>query len=99
MRKTNRKIFFFHATAIFIVSYFVYHSIFGNRGLIRLISLNNDLSKKEILLSTKKEQKEKLQLQINLLYDHNLDLDLLDELARKDFAILKEQEKLLILKK
>ena len=45
------------------------------------------------------EQKDKLQQQVNLLYDDNLDLDLLDELARKAFAILKKNEKLLILKK
>lgn len=99
MRKSNKKKFSFHAISILLISYFVYHSIFGNRGLIKLINLYNEVSKKEILLSVKKVQKEKLQLQINLLYDYNLDLDLLDELARKDFAVLKEQEKLLILKR
>ena len=64
-----------------------------------LVSLNNQLSQKKISLYTKKEQKDKLQQQVNLLYDDNLDLDLLDELARKAFAILKKNEKLLILKK
>ena len=74
-------------------------SLFNYEKKILINELILDLKLGYYDFEKEKEQKVKLQLQINLLYDHNLDLDLLDELARKDFAVLKEQEKLLILKK
>tara|TARA_B110000503_G_C7150701_1_gene415035 strand:+ start:1158 stop:1472 length:315 start_codon:yes stop_codon:yes gene_type:complete len=99
MKKSVIKNFFFHSVALFLIIYFTYHSLFGKRGLVESINFSRDIRKKAILLRTKQALREKIQQKVNLLQDEDLDLDLLDELSRKNFSVLKKAETILVLRK
>ena len=79
----------------FIFFYFVFHLITGERGLLAYVRLKNQMEE------TKKEaaavQQEKLNFSRNVagLRDDSLNLDLVEELARKDLGYSKKDEVIL----
>ena len=64
------------------VTYFIYHSIQGERGVLSMFRLKQklELAKAELNLMT--SQRESLEHRVHLLRPDNLDLDLLEERAR-----------------
>lgn len=79
----TKSLFIGFFVAIFTILYFGYFIIFGDKGLITLINLNKQIENKEI---TKQEFLSKMRAQKNMVDGMNpnsLDVDLLDEQARK----------------
>lgn len=62
--------------------YFVFHGISGDRGLLKLLYLKNEISEAQKIAETYHQQKNKLEEKVKLLSSSSLDLDLLDERAR-----------------
>lgn len=62
--------------------YFVFHGISGDRGLLKLLYLKNEISEARKIADTYHQQKTKLEEKVKLLSSSSLDLDLLDERAR-----------------
>lgn len=95
MRKRGKISFMFSIITfvfIFAIFYFIYHAFVGERGYIKMISLNKEIAQKNTLLKKIREDKEKLENKTRLLYEKSLDKDYLDELSRKYFGLIGENE-------
>lgn len=63
--------------------YFSYHIISGQKGLLHMASLKKELRYTRMTLDEKIARRTALESKVNMLYEHSLDKDLLDEQVRK----------------
>ena len=97
MFKIIKKNFFLSITT-FLILYFFFNLLDGERGLLSYLKKKQtliDLQNKELLLSNKIKN---LELKNSLLTD-NLDLDFIEILIREKFLFGKKEETLYIIKK
>ena len=97
MFKIIKKNFFLLITT-FLILYFFFNLLDGERGLLSYLKKKQsliDLQNKELLLSNKIKN---LELKNSLLTD-NLDLDFIEILIREKFLFGKKEETLYIIKK
>ena len=83
-RIRHRNNHFISATlCISLFSYFCYHAVSGDRGIVTLFKLSSRVQ--ELQASAEQTHTERLQLEhkVSLLKPSSLDLDMLDEQARK----------------
>ena len=66
----------------FLIFYFGFQALTGDRGLLSLNSRNETLAEKSAELTQLRAQREELQVRARLLRDDHLSRDLLDERAR-----------------
>ena len=71
------------AIGICIVSYFVYHVIHGDRGLIAWRSLGQRLATAGVELNQIRTERNILEHRVGLLRPESLDPDMLDEWSRR----------------
>jgi len=76
--------------------YFAYHAISGERGLVRLISLRQEISKAQRISESFKIRKSNLEKKVRLLSSDSLDLDLLDERSRIVLNMAGEDEYIIL---
>lgn len=88
----NKKSFIIICVCISAIFYFLFYTIFGNRGILDYFKLQNTLQERNLV-------KDKLFMKIedkkNLVYgmqNQSLDLDLLDEQVRKNLGYAKNNE-------
>ena len=89
---------FFLSISTFLILYFFFNLLDGERGLLSYLKKKKsliDLQNKELLLSNKIKN---LELKNSLLTD-NLDLDFIEILIRQNFLFGKKEETLYIIKK
>ena len=89
---------FFLSISTFLILYFFFNLLDGERGLLSYLKKKKsliDLQNKELLLSNKIKN---LELKNSLLTD-NLDLDFIEILIREKFLFGKKKETLYIIKK
>ena len=89
---------FFLSISTFLILYFLFNLLDGERGLLSYLKKKQaliDLQNKELLLSNKIKN---LELKNSLLTD-NLDLDFIEILIREKFLFGKKEETLYIIKK
>ena len=89
---------YFLLVSTFLILYFFFNLLSGQRGLISYFEKNqilNNLQKEELLLIN---QTRDLDLKNSLLSD-NLDLDYIEILIRERFLLGKNNEKIYIIKK
>ena len=89
---------FFLSISTFLILYFFFNLLDGERGLLSYLKKKKsliDLQNKELLLSNKIKN---LELKNSLLSD-NLDLDFIEILIREKFLFGKKEETLYIIKK
>ena len=89
---------FFLSISTFLILYFFFNLLDGERGLLSYLKKKKsliDLQNKELLLSNKIQN---LELKNSLLTD-NLDLDFIEILIRQKFLFGKKEETLYIIKK
>ena len=89
---------FFLSISTFLILYFLFNLLDGDRGLLSYLKKKKsliDLQNKELLLSNKIKN---LELKNSLLTD-NLDLDFIEILIRQKFLFGKKEETLYIIKK
>ena len=97
MFKIIKKNFFLSITT-FLILYFFFNLLDGERGLLSYLKKKKsliDLQNKELLLSNKIKN---LELK-NSLLTNNLDLDFIEILIREKFLFGKKEETLYIIKK
>lgn len=78
--------------ACLITIYFVYHIFQGERGVISWFVLSKKVQEETSQLKLLEEEKEFLKRRVSLLNPNNLDLDILEELARKLLNYAKTNE-------
>ncbi len=62
--------------------YMGYQGLYGNRGLVNLFELNEDIERLEYQLAKKEQERDLLEIRTRLLRPESLDLDLLEERSR-----------------
>ena len=83
---------------VFLFFYFSYFTISGDRGLLRYMYLNKEITQAQKISDQFSAQKNKLEEKVKLLSSSSLDVDLLEERARivlnyvgeDEFIILEE---------
>ena len=88
---------YFLLISIFLIFYFVFNLVSGERGLFSYIEkkeLLSNLKKEELSLTNKIEEKEHK----NSLLSTNLDLDYIETLIRERFLFGKKDETIYIIK-
>lgn len=78
--------------AFLITFYFVYHIFQGERGVISWFVLSKKVQDEEEKLKQLLVQKEQIERRVSLLNPNSIDLDLLEELARKLLNYSKKNE-------
>lgn len=99
LKFTHLKSVFFTIFIAILTCYFVYHTIYGDRGLIALAKLSNDVQIKQQELDSLTKERIKLENKINVFNDKNMDLDLLDQQVRKILGYADPEETVLIITK
>ena len=80
------------AIAIAFLSYFSYHSINGDLGLIATEKFERMRVERAAHLAKLVEQRESLERQVQLLSDGSLEKDMLDEAARYQLNVSRSDE-------
>ncbi len=75
-----------------ICVYFTNDIIHGKRGLIAQIKLRDELTELNVELEEQQVEIQKIKTKLSQLSVDNLDLDLLDELARKKLVFIHHEE-------
>ena len=89
---------YFLLISVFLIFYFVFNLVSGERGLFSYIEkkeLLSNLKKEELALTNKIEDMDHK----NSLLSNNLDLDYIETLIRERFLFGKENETIYIIKK
>ncbi|AWK87057.1 FtsB family cell division protein [Azospirillum thermophilum] len=65
-----------------VVAYFAYYAIHGDRGLVAMQQIQNEIAQAESILKQVSAERELMERRAQLLRGDHLDLDMLDERAR-----------------
>lgn len=68
---------------VFLTLYFSAYAVFGSRGVLAMAFLKSDLDYKQEQLVEIQEKTQKLSHRVTLMRPDSLDLDMLDEQARR----------------
>ncbi|MBV0899447.1 MAG: septum formation initiator family protein [Wolbachia endosymbiont of Fragariocoptes setiger] len=97
-RKKQRLIYLGIIAFLFLLTlYFTVNTITGERGLLTLSSLENNLEYNKSLLTDILLQQENLKNKISGLYEKSLSLDLLDEQAKNTLGYVSNDELMLVI--
>lgn len=77
---------------ILLLGYFTYHVVSGDRGLFALIELSKKVDDSKSELDVVNAERLDLEHRVSLLRDESLDLDLLDEQARRLLGYVAPEE-------
>lgn len=83
------------AFVLFLLTYFVYHLIQGERGILSWIRLNQTIQERETTLADLKKTQENLARRVGLLHPQNLDKDMLEERVRTVLNFAEKEEMVL----
>ena len=95
----NFKAVWVNSVILLLIAYFCYHSFSGQRGFIAFLRLNKDIKEKVIELSSLEKERQSIENKVKLLYPNTLDIDMLDEIARREMGLIAKEEKVIILTK
>ena len=93
---TNKATNFYTSLLLVSFAYFIFHFFNGNHGLISLIDTKKEINKSEKKLDKIVSKKLTLQHKVSLLKQDSLDLDTLDEQARKILGYSSKSEKVFL---
>ncbi|MBE6449056.1 MAG: septum formation initiator family protein [Alphaproteobacteria bacterium] len=79
-----------------VMCYFIYHTISGDRGLLKYIYLKQEIVKAEKVAEQYSLQKKELEEKVKHLSNASLDLDLLEERARIVLNMANDDEFILL---
>ena len=82
----------FVLVCVFLVAYFLYHTVNGERGVLRYMLLKKEIAQAEKIAESYHKQKLKLEDKVRLLSSSSLDLDMLEERAREVLNFASEDE-------
>ncbi len=75
-----------------LLIYFVFHSFYGNRGIIAYFTLSQRLQKSYSELESLRAERVELEHKVKLLRPESLDQDMLDQEARRILGIASPKE-------
>ncbi len=80
------------------MSYFAFFALFGQRSVGRLIKVQQEIATTQKDLDSIKAEHNELSQRVEHLRPQSLDLDLLDEQARKDLNLAHADEEVVLIK-
>ena len=80
------------AAIILIFGYVIFHIIYGDRGIISFFQYNKKYKDTLSELDLVKVERQKLQSKVGLMKTDSIDLDMLEEQAKKNLSLTKENE-------
>jgi cell division protein FtsB len=81
---------------IAILLYFVFHVIYGNRGVLAYFTLQQKLTTTSQELDKTRNERIELEKKVNALKPESLDRDVLDEEARRSLGVANPKEQIFI---
>lgn len=84
----------FNIIFLLLALYFIFHSIYGDRGLISYLRLNKKLSQANLELNDLQAKRARLEHKAALLRSDSLDLDILEEQAKKILGLASSKERI-----
>ena len=88
----NYKRLLINTTLSLLLIYFVFHSFYGNRGIIAYFTLSQKLQKSYSELEGLRAERVELEHKVKLLRPESLDQDMLDQEARRVLGIASPKE-------
>jgi cell division protein FtsB len=76
----------------FAVGYFLVHTIEGDRGILAMMSIRQQIQRAEATLGVTGAERRKLESNVALMRQNGLDRDMLDEQARRVLGLVGEKE-------
>jgi cell division protein FtsB len=84
----------FNGVILLMLLYFVFHSIYGSRGIIAYFKLQTELENSHIKLEKLRAERLEIENRTKLLRPGSLDKDMLDEKIRNVLGLSKPNEKI-----
>lgn len=81
---------------ISVLLYFVFHAIYGNRGILAYFNLQQKIEKAESELEDIRAERLEMEHKVRALKSESLDPDLLDEHARKSLGVAGTKEEVFV---
>ena len=81
---------------ICILVYLVFHTIYGNRGILSYFKLKEEVKEMSTILDQKKIKRLNLEQQVKNLLSDKIDKDLIDEKAKKFLFLSNKNEEIII---
>lgn len=78
------------------LGYFVYHSIYGNKGVLAYIKVSGQLEKAYNELRGQRAERVELEHNVELLRSESLDRDMLDEQVRRVLGVASPKEQVFV---
>lgn len=97
MRRNNIKLSktsILNILMLMTLSYFVFHSIYGNRGVLAYFRLQAELEKSHFTLAQLRAERLEVENRTKLLRPGSLDQDMLDEKVRSVLGLSQDNEKI-----
>jgi cell division protein FtsB len=82
-----------HGILTSVLLYFIFHAIYGNRGILAYYSLSHQIEEAEKELDVVKAETMEIDHKVNSMRPESLDPDMLDEQARKNLGVASSTEK------
>ena len=76
----------------FVLGYFVVHTIEGDRGILAMMSIRQQIQHAEDTYAATHAERQRLESHVALLRANGLDHDMLDEQARRVLGLVGEKE-------
>lgn len=84
------------AFGLFLMGYFLFHTVEGKRGVFVLQNLNQDIQKSEQQLAKLEEKRKSLEFVAVSLRSDQIDPDILDEKIRQNLGYVRLGESIII---
>jgi cell division protein FtsB len=85
----------FNSIIIILLIYFAYHTFSGDRGLIALLQLNTEIYNQQSELDRLSAERAELEKKVSMLRPHSVDIDLLEEIVKRELALAHREEKVI----
>lgn len=85
-----------HYALVGVFIYFVFHVVYGNRGILAYFKLNTKIDQATHELDEVRAERLELEHKVNSLKTESLDRDMLDEEARRGLGLANEKEKVFV---
>lgn len=100
-QKTRARQIFWTLMGVMVVSYFLYHTVQGERGWFAMVRMQNEVQMAQKTREQLEKERLELERRTQLLRNDNMDPDLLDEKSREllnyskpgEIVVLTPQEK------
>jgi cell division protein FtsB len=101
-KKNNKpvdiKIILINTFIFLLIAYFSYHSLSGARGLLAYFKFKKEIMVQTQVLTTLQAESGMLEQKIKMLHPDRINIDFIDELARKDLGMIGKDELLINVK-